>query len=64
MDWGNSQDKHEDTMPEVIKTVRKWYFGVADGIWAKSSSVSSRAHVEMMHDRLLQDKENAKPKPS
>src|ERR1700760_1977963 len=64
MDWGGSQSQTQENLPEVIKTIRQWYFGVADGIWSKNSSMTSRAHVEMMQDRLLHEREQPKSRPS
>jgi hypothetical protein len=61
MDWSNGPQGQEQDLPEFVRSIRRWYFGIADGIWEKSSSMTSRSHVEMMHDRLL-EQENAKSK--
>jgi hypothetical protein len=61
MDWSDGKQNQDQNLPEFVKSIRRWYFGVADGIWEKSSSMTSRSHVEMMQEKLL-EQEIAKSK--
>jgi len=56
--------REEENLPEVVRKIRRWYFGVADGIWEGSSSLSSRGHVDLMQQRLKEEQTESKTRSS